>query len=284
MKISFNDVQMSSNNQGKQDFKVKLFGLRPEETAIVRFLIETTDDFDIYIDHNNIEYDDKKYQKVNCIRSASDPIHKCPLCEANYPVEQIAFFKMLRYDTDENGNITVTPVIWNRSVKSAFINDLIQYLNTYGDLSNMVCSIKRTGSGFNDTKYTISPNLPSARYPDNVYVKDASGFEDYDVLGTLIKDWTAEQMTEFIKTGTNPVHKDSEPQFRQVNNTYVANSPIDDSELPFNGPTSPYISNSQAPTTGSAPSTVSYRSSEPIPTRINNESFTPMSRPQRSYN
>ena len=116
MKISFNDVQMSSNNQGKQDFKVKLFGLRPEETAIVRFLIETTDDFDIYIDHNNIEYDDKKYQKVNCIRSASDPIHKCPLCEANYPVEQIAFFKMLRYDTDENGNIIVTPVIWNRSV------------------------------------------------------------------------------------------------------------------------------------------------------------------------
>ena len=264
MKISFNEAQTTFNsNQNASEFKVKLFSLKPGETTIVRFLIGSTDDFDIYVDHPNIEFDDKKYQRVNCIRAANEAIHKCPLCEANYPIEQVAFFKMLRYDTDENGNIIVVPVIWSRSVKSAFVNDLVNYLNTYGDLSSMVCSITRTGSGFNDTKYTISPNLPAARYPDNIYIKDFSGFDDYTVLGTLIKDWSAEQMAEFIQTGSNPVHKNEEPQFRQVNNTFVANDSIDDDILPFNGPEV------------SIPA---------APNRNLNNSFVPSGRPQRTYN
>ena len=276
MKISFNDIQQTDNNYSanKTDYKVKLFSLKPDETAIVRFLISSTDDFEIFTDHNNIEYDDKKYQKVNCIRAASDPISKCPLCEANYSIEQIIFFRMLQYVTDENGNVSVIPVIWSRNIKSAIINNLVQYLNTYGDLSAIVCAISRTGSGL-DTKFTISPNLPAARYPDNVYVNDPSGFEDYNVLGSLIKDWDAEQMAEFIQTGSNPVHRENKPQFTQVNNTMVPNTDINDDALPFNEPaaavsnTEPVVTNNPIP---------------PITTRNMNPSFTPMNRPQRTYN
>lgn len=267
MKVNFNDIQNNSNSSNN-DFKVKLFSLKSGETAIVRFLIDSVDDFDIYVDHPNIEYDDKKYQRVNCIREANDPLNKCPLCEAGMPIEQVAYFKMIRYVSDEHGNVVAEPTIWSRSAQSAFVKDLVTYINTYGKLSDMICSITRTGSGFNDTKYTISPNLPANRYPDNVYVNVPNAFDDYNVLGALIRDWDFDQMNEFLRTGSNPAHRENNNQ----QGTYSANNgqayyqmpnSVDDDSLPFNGPT--------------------------IQTDVRQNrdmnSFTPtMERPRRSYN
>lgn len=219
MKIGFNDIpEDSSNNVG-------IFGLKDKETAIVRFLIDSVDDFDIYIDHNNIEYGDKKFQRVNCLRHPSDPVDNCPLCKAGYPLEQVAYFKIIQYVKDSSGNIVATPKIWNRSAKSQFVKDLVQYLQTYGSLSNMICSVTRSGSGFNDTKYTICPSLPEQMYPSNVYIKDASGFENYSILGGLIRDWTADQMNEYLSTGNvtnNSANKNiNEP--RTVDNSMISN-------------------------------------------------------------
>lgn len=245
MKVNFNDIQNTSSNNSNGDFKVKLFGLKSGETAIVRFLIDSVDDFDIYVDHPNIEFDDKRYQRVNCIREANDPINKCPLCEAGMPIEQVAYFKMIRYNVDDNGNVVAEPTIWSRSAQSTFVKDLVTYINTYGKLSNMICSITRTGSGFQDTKYTISPNLPANRYPDNVYVNIPDAFADYNVLGTLIRDWNFDQMNEFLQTGSNPVHKENNNQ----QGTYSASNgqayyqmpnSVNDNDLPFNNPTNSY--------------------------------------------
>lgn len=273
MRVNYSEIQNNANSNSNNDFKVKLFGLKSGETAIVRFLIDSVDDFDIYVDHNNIEYDDKKYQRVNCIREANDPLNKCPLCDAGVSIEQVAYFKMIRYTSDSNGNIIAEPTIWSRSAQSAFVKDLVTYINMYGSLSDMICSITRTGSGFQDTKYTISPNLPEKMYPSNVYVNIPDAFEGYSVLGTLIRDWDFDQMNEFLRTGSNPVHRENNNSQTSNNNQYnnqqkyEAPNSVEDDGLPFNNPTN------------------SYNQTETFnrPSRGTFDSSTMMQRPNRTY-
>ena len=156
--------------------------------AVVRFAYDSPDQMDIVTFHlvgepGKPEYQGKRY---NCLReSFSDPIDSCPLCASKAPLKQKVFLKMIEYTKDENGKIVVTPRIWERSTN--WVTKIGQLFEEYGDISDCVFKIKRTGSGL-DTRYS-DPMLASPTiYNANLYPKDFSAFDDYKIIGGIISD------------------------------------------------------------------------------------------------
>lgn len=247
-KIDFNNMQddaaySTTNNAGND---VGFFTLRNDnDEAIVRFMCDSTDDFEILTVHDITV--GGKFRKINCIRDFKDPVESCPLCAAGTKINQRFFIKLLQYEktTDPaTGMVKVTPkaMIWERSTQYA--KTLKSYLDNYGPLSDVICKIIRHGkAGDLQTTYEIVPNLNKAIYKDEVYVKDASLFGDFNAFGTIVMDRTYDEIVQFQMTGQFPVREkkqEAQPAFEQYSQT-VSNEP----------PQETY-----APTTGGIPSTM----------------------------
>lgn len=214
-KVNFNNMQDDSaysttNNNGND---VGFFTLRNDnDEAIVRFMCDSTDDFEILTVHD-IKVGDK-FRKINCIRDFKDPVENCPLCASGTKINQRFFIKLLQYDktTDPStGMVTVTPkaMIWERS--TAYAKTLKSYLDNYGPLSDVICKVIRHGkAGDMQTTYEIVPNLNKAIYKDEVYVKDASLFGDFNAFGTIVMDKSYEEIMQFQMTGQFPVREKTE--------------------------------------------------------------------------
>ena len=211
-KISFNDLsQDTSATSGTSNNQVSFFNLADGEEAIVRILIDSTDDFDIHTIHN-VEMQGYQYgRKMNCLRNPLDPIEACPLCAAGKKLDQKLFIRIIQYTIDNQTNTLIpTAKIWERGVRDRKFGTqaLKSYLDTYGPLSDIICKITRTGTGLN-TEYTpifglnIMPNTKE-RYKDEFYIKDTTIFGDYSPLGGAILNKTANEYAQFLLTGSFP--------------------------------------------------------------------------------
>ena len=169
------------------------------DSAIVRFLHDSVDDFTIITRHEVGQ--GKNYRTVDCLRTPHDPMEKCPFCAANVKLAQRFFVRILRYDTDENGQVQVTPCIWERS--TGFATTMKGYIDNYGPMSNIVCKIVRKGTGLN-TKYEIIPNLNPDIYRPDVYVCKPELFDGYTVIGNAVLSKSAEDMRYYLQTGQFP--------------------------------------------------------------------------------
>lgn len=169
------------------------------DSAIVRFLHDSVDDFTIITRHEVGQ--GKNYRTVDCLRTPHDPMEKCPFCAANVKLAQRFYVRILRYDTDENGQVQVTPCIWERS--TGFATTMKGYIDNYGPMSNIVCKIVRKGTGLN-TKYEIIPNLNPDIYRPDVYVCKPELFDGYTVIGNAVLSKSAEDMSYYLQTGQFP--------------------------------------------------------------------------------
>lgn len=212
-KSTYQDV--TSNNPGNGDYKVGFFNIANGEEAIVRFAIDSMDDFELYTVHPII-VGQSSYpnRRVSCLRNnpKTDPMQLCPLCAKGEKVQQRMYIKMLQYVND-NGRIIPKAVVWDRPAYS-YAPQIKSYLDNYGPLSNIVCKIVRHGDGL-ETKYDIIPNLNPQIYNEQLYPKDFSDFADFNVLGGMIMDRTFEEITQFIQTGQFPQ--------RDMNNVKASN-------------------------------------------------------------
>ena len=211
--INFNDINESSNNSG--DYKVGFFSMKNGEEAIVRFAINSIDDFELYTVHPvTVGQSSYPNRRVSCLREnpKSDPINMCPLCARGEKVQQRMYIKMIQYVND-NGRIVPKAVVWDRPAFS-YAPQLKSYLDSYGPLTNIVCKIVRQGDGL-ETKYTIMPNLNPQMYNEQTYPKDFSAFDDFKVLGTMVMDRTFDEVNQFVLTGNFPQ--------RQANNNSAQN-------------------------------------------------------------
>ena len=210
-KVDFNNMQddsaySTSNNSGND---VGFFTLRNDnDEAIVRFMCDSTDDFEILTVHD-IKMGDR-FRKVNCIRDFRDPVENCPLCASGAMINQRFFIKMIQYDkvSDQSGNIRVVPkaMVWERS--TAYAKTLKSYLDNYGPLSDVICKIIRHGkAGDMQTTYEIVPNLNKMIYKDEIYVKDPAIFGDFNAFGTIVMDRTFDEIMQFQMTGQFPVRE-----------------------------------------------------------------------------
>ena len=207
-RIDFNNMQddsaySTSNNNGND---VGFFTLRNDnDEAIVRFMCDSTEDFEILTVHD-IKVGDK-FRKINCIRDFRDPVENCPLCATGTKINQRFFIKMIQYDksTDSNGNVVITAkaMIWERS--TAYAKTLKSYIDNYGPLSDIICKVIRHGrAGDMQTTYEIVPNLSKAVYRDDIYVKDVNIFGDFNAFGTIVMDRNYDEIMQFQMTGQFP--------------------------------------------------------------------------------
>ena len=227
-KMTLEAVEQFSNNQINQN-SVGFFGLKDDgEESIVRFFVNDINDIDILTLHDvNVN---GKYTKISCNReSLNDNPNACALCAAGQKMSQKAFIKMLSYSKLPTGEVVAKPCVWERGTNYAV--KLREYLNNYGPLSDIICKVVRHGAkGDLKTTYEIIPNLNKSIYPDTTYVKDFSAFENYHVIGTIVKEKTNEEMVTYLQTGQFPaVQKNNDgmndfpkgtienPQFNNVN-------------------------------------------------------------------
>lgn len=147
-KVSIEQMNKSADNGGQY------FSIKANTKAKVRFLYNTINDEVPYQLHEfNVN---GKFKTIDCNRSEGDPLDNCKYCaEGNKP--KIEVFIPL-YDV-EAGVIKY----WKKS--SYFIlktlNPVLQTLPSNQTISGYTFIISRQGSGFNDTVYTITPDMTS---------------------------------------------------------------------------------------------------------------------------
>ena len=182
-------------NQGP---RVGYFSLKNDgDEAIVRFAYTSPDELysDIFPTHQvNI---DGKFRRIKCLReSYNSPIADCPLCLSGTPVNERFYIRLVEYSRDENGEIEVTPKVWDRP--TSYVSTLNGFFDEYGDITDMVFKIKRVGEkGSLKTTYSILPANQKI-YNESLYPRDFSGFEGYDIVGAALVNKTAEEMQELV--------------------------------------------------------------------------------------
>lgn len=266
MKESFNSsANEQTRNQNSNN--VSFFSLKDDgDEAVVRFMQESTDDFEIITTHPVTI--GGKYRSVSCLRGAHDPLDKCPLCEAEFKLNKRFFIKITKYE-NVNGSVNAVPCVWERPMSYAF--KLKDYLDNYGPLSDIICRIVRHGKAKSlDTNYEIIPNLSKQVFRDDLYVKDYGPYESYNALGTVVLNKTAEDMRVYLSTGSFPA---SNPQSNgQGNYSSYNNAPVQNNQ--YQQPTTPvYNDNGFTPTSSAEP--------KKMPWETGNA--TPVDRPTRYY-
>lgn len=203
-KMNFTDVEnLPQQSSGTGHNSVGFFSLKNDgDTAIVRIMHDTTEDFDIESLHD-VKVDGK-YKKISCLRnSVYDDVENCPLCAGGYDVKHKFFIHLIEYVQDATtGKLVALPKIWERPL--SYAKELKTLLINYGPLSNSLFKVQRNGAaGDMKTTYNIM-YCPPAMYPDNVYQKLDNPFKDYSVLGTIVWDKTKEELTQFLVSGAFP--------------------------------------------------------------------------------
>ena len=156
------------------------------DKAQVRFLYDGMEDIKGELVHKVQVGDKERY--VSCLRTYSDPIDKCPFCAAQLKVTPRLFIKLWNEDAQE-------AQIWERS--KAYFQRLASLASRYNPLCNEVVEIERSGvKGDMQTTYEFYPIDNSEFNMDEV--------ECSDPLGTIILDKTAEEMNEYLDTGSFP--------------------------------------------------------------------------------
>lgn len=251
--------------------QVAFFSLKDGEEAIVRILISNYADFDIHTVHN-VKMEGYQYgRRMNCLRQPTDPIEMCPLCAAQQKLEQKIYIHMIQY-TVEGDRVVPHAKVWERSIldRGFGVNALKTYLSNYGDLSEMVCKITRSGAGLN-TNYTFIPNLNPVVYRPDIYVKDTSLFDNWSPLGIAIMNKTAEEYNVFLATGSFPQtqqnNNQATPRTYTPNTTSVTGMPSTVAPqfvpgittTPHYEPTAPVTPNVTPATITEAPATPTYQ-------------------------
>lgn len=203
-KQTYADINASSTTSNSDGYKVGFFNIKDGEEAIVRFVLNSVDDFDIYTVHPvTVGQSSYPNRRVSCLRTnpKTDPMNVCPLCAKGEKVQQRIYIKMIQYVT-ENGQVVPKAVVWDRPAFS-YAPQLKSYLDNYGPLTNIVCKIVRHGGGL-DTKYDIIPNLNPQMYNEQIYVKNFSDFDNFNVLGSMIMNKSFDEINQFVLTGEFP--------------------------------------------------------------------------------
>lgn len=155
------------------------------DVARVRFMYTGIDDVDGYAVHE-VEIDGKK-RYVNCIRNYNDPVDKCPFCKAKMYQRAKLFIPL--YDVDD-GRVK----LWERGKK--YFSKITSLCARYPDLVSHVFEIERNGkAGSTQTTYEIYE-------VDHDDTKLSDLPEQLDILGNVVLDKTAEEMEQFLNTGS----------------------------------------------------------------------------------
>lgn len=203
-RISFSQVSSNNESTGYGN-KPAWFSLKNDgDSAIVRFMHDTVDDFDILSVHPVTI--NGKYVKANCIREdASQPLSDCPLCEAGVALQQRMYVHLIEYVKDQNGQIVPVAKVWDRPV--SFARALKTKIDTYGPLSDCLFKVTRCGAANNmSTTYNVDYAPPQVYNPE-LFRKENLFEEGYTASGSVIMNKSYEELAYFVKNNEFPPQK-----------------------------------------------------------------------------
>ena len=161
------------------------------EVKQVRLMYRTIDDVEGLSVHR-VTTNDNKSRYINCLREYTDPVDVCPLCASKkYPTQAKLFIPVY--------NIAEKQVqVWDRG-KTMFqkISGMCaRYAKDGNELVSTIFDVERHGKPKDtSTDYMFYPVTT-----DDVKLEDLP--EPTPVLGNLVLDMTAEEMENFLATGS----------------------------------------------------------------------------------
>lgn len=187
-RINYEDVDKYGNNSDTEFLKLTNDG----DMITAQLMVKDMEDVDIFACHQAVvgKWDDgnDKTRFVNCLRNYDDPIDVCPMCAAGLKTQVVMMLAMV---DQQDGKIK----IWNRG--KTFIPKIKNFVNRWGDMTMKPVDIIRNGKkGDKKTTYDIqiSPSEPI----------DISQYEKPEFLGGYIMDKSADEMQEYLDTGSFP--------------------------------------------------------------------------------
>ena len=155
-------------------------------SAVVRFPYHSIDDIIYTTTHTVMDYPGSIYgKKIQC------EDHDCPLCDAGVKKNVRVLLKMVAY-VQEGNSIVPQVVLWDRPAAYADI-DLKDAFDNYGDLTNRLFKIKRSGEKMN-TRYTLLPiDRDNAIYNNTTCPIDFTELDTIDATKIMTKTYTQYQ-------------------------------------------------------------------------------------------
>lgn len=271
--VNFNNLGSTTTQETPSSNSVGFFSLKNDgDEAIVRFMHDSTDSFEILGTHP-IQVGGK-FRRINCVRTPSQSVSECPLCEKGERIDYRFYIHLLQYTNNPDGSVSVEPKVWERSI--SYAHKLKEYINNYGPMSDVICKIVRHGkAGDMKTEYEIIPNLNKQIYKDDIFVKKDDCFKDYSALGVAVMDKTYDEIVTYINTGDFPMRERKEPTPAPVPTSFV---PFNDEKIEW--------SVDAAKRTATPPTTQEWSQPAPQQTRPQfpnwgNDTQTPVQRPMR---
>ena len=125
---------------------------------------------------------------VECLRAYNEPVHKCPLCEAEYRTKAMLFIPIYDEDAKESK-------IWSRG--KTFFSKLSSLCSRYSPLVSTPFEVERNGKkGDTNTTYETYPMRS-----DNARIED---FPEINAEGSAFFVKTYDELKEFLRTGQFP--------------------------------------------------------------------------------
>lgn len=203
----------ASNDLEKYATSGGYFSLKEDkDTALVRFMYNTEEDIEGHVVHRVEVNGYNRY--VNCLRSYSDPLDACPLCEAHMRTTVKFYVPLYKIDTDE-------VLMWERGQN--FYSKLHSLCMECKPLVSYPVEIERNGkAGDMNTTYELYPQEEDGTMLDDLP-------EIPNPLGTTILDKTYDELVTFVQTGSfdtnsNPVTDNANIQDRRNRSVPVNNN------------------------------------------------------------
>lgn len=183
------------DNYGTQSNSGGFFSLRNDkEVARVRFLYEKAEDIEGYAVHKVQVGDKERY--VNCLREYNEPIDKCPFCAAKLSVQAKLFIPLFNEDNGQQQ-------FWERG--KTFYGKISGLCARYPNIVSRVVEVERNGAPKDtSTTYELYPSPDADGTTVQDILDDLQLDEVPSPLGTIILDKTAEEMEEYLDTGSFP--------------------------------------------------------------------------------
>lgn len=195
-KISYAEAYSSQTNENNGKYPtINWFSLKDDHArAVVRFMEDSVETLDILTVHA-VNFNNATL-KANCIRDAHDPVEKCPLCARGDALIQKVYVKLLRYNEDQNGNVTISTEIWERPV--GFIKELQNKITNYGPLKNNLFIVTRNGArGDTNTRYTVD-FAPAPMYSPEKYPMIPDAFANFKLVGNKVLDKSYDELMYYV--------------------------------------------------------------------------------------
>lgn len=195
-RINIEDSKDYSNGGG-------YFSLKDDgDVEQVRILLDSEEDIEIYAIHN-IETKNGLVS-VNCLREPGAAIDTCPFCQNRFKVQVSIYLKLLHNDAIK---------IWNRG--KSFYESLKGLLRRYKPLPAYDFEIERHGkAGDKQTSYQfyqVNDIDSSVKTVDDLLNQTGLALDEKtNILGNYIKEWSYDEMWDYIEKGIIPGEANSE--------------------------------------------------------------------------